>query len=174
MTSLHSVDDVLELLARGEGVFDEPEVDGLAHALQCGAILRVERPDDPELAVAGLLHDIADIAYPNDHRDHGVRGGEMIEPLFGPRVARLVAAHVRAKRYLVATDPAYRARLSCRSIETLAQQGDALGADEIAQMEADADLDAILALRRADERAKDPDGTPPSLETWRDDLDALA
>ena len=39
------------------------------------------------------------------------------------RVARLVGAHVDAKRYLVATDPAYRARLSPRSIETLHAAG---------------------------------------------------
>ena len=62
-----SVTDLLDLLARGSEVRDEPTLDGLAHALQCAAILRVEHPDDPELAVAGLVHDIADIAYPDDH-----------------------------------------------------------------------------------------------------------
>ena len=62
---------------------DEPTLDGLAHALQCGAILRVEHPDDPELAVAGLVHDIADIVYPDDHTDHDRRGAELVEPLLG-------------------------------------------------------------------------------------------
>src|SRR6478609_11714841 len=107
------------LLESGDGVFDEPEIDGLAHALQCAAILRDEHPDDPELAVAGLVHDIADIAYPDDHTDHDRKGAVLVEPLLGPRVARLVGAHVLAKRYLVTTDPYYRARLSPRSIETL-------------------------------------------------------
>jgi predicted HD phosphohydrolase len=169
-----TVDDLLALLARGEGVYDEPEIDGLFHALQCGANLQEAHPDDPELAVAGLVHDIADIAFPHDHGDHATRGAALVEPLLGDRVARLVGAHVIAKRYLVATDPAYRAELSPRSIETLRLQGGALDPSEIAALAADPDLDAILALRRADERAKDPDAHPPALGSWRTRLVAVA
>jgi predicted HD phosphohydrolase len=169
-----SVDDLLTLLARGDGVFDEPAVDGLAHALQCGARLRTEHPDDPELAVAGLVHDIADIAHPDDHRDHALRGAEMIKPLLGPRVAKLVGWHVKAKRYLVATDATYREQLSPRSVETLLQQGDALDDDGIKALAADPDIEAILTLRRADEGAKDPYGAPPGLEAWRPLLEQVA
>ena len=61
-----------------------------------------------------------------------------------------------AKRYLVTTDPAYRGLLSVRSVETLAAQGDALADADLAALAADPDLAAILDLRRADERAKDP------------------
>ena len=167
MTPPASVGELLALLARGAGVHDEPGVDGLAHALQCGANLRASHPDDAELAVAGLVHDIADIAFPHDHHDHAHRGAELVEPLLGPRVARLVGAHVDAKRYLVATDPAYRARLSPRSIETLELQGDVLDAPGIAALASDADLAAILALRRADESAKDPGARPLPLDSWR-------
>jgi len=162
-----SVDDLLALLACGANVRDEPELDGLAHALQCGAILRVEHPDDAELAVAGLVHDISDIAHPDDHTDHDRRGAALVEPLLGARVARLVGAHVLAKRYLVTTDPAYRAGLSARSTDTLAAQGDVLAGAELAALEADADLAAIVELRRADERAKDPHARVPDLESWR-------
>jgi predicted HD phosphohydrolase len=169
-----SVDELLELLARGDGVFDEPEIDGLFHALQCGANLHASHPDDPELAVAGLVHDIADIAFPHDHGDHATRGAALVEPLLGTRVARLVGAHVAAKRYLVATDPAYRDRLSPRSIETLQLQGDALDAAEISRLAGDPDLAAILALRRADEAAKDVTATPPALDTWRTLLEQVA
>src|SRR3954447_13223124 len=108
----------MALLAAGDGVFDEPEVDGLAHALQCGAILLEEQPDDTELAVAGLLHDIADIKFPGDHRDHAQVGADLIAPLFGDRIAHLIGSHVAAKRFLVATDGTYRSRLSPRSLET--------------------------------------------------------
>ena len=167
MTAPASVDDLLALLTRGAGVHDEPEIDGLFHALQCAANLSASHPDDPELIVAGLVHDVADIAFPNDHGDHARRGAELVEPLLGPRVARLVGSHVRAKRYLVATDPSYRAQLSPRSIETLQLQGDGLDQSEIAALAADPDLDAILALRRADEAAKDPGARPPALDTWR-------
>jgi predicted HD phosphohydrolase len=171
---LASVDDLLVLMASGVGVHDEPEVDGLSHALQCAANLSASHPDDPDLVVAGLVHDIADIAFPHDHGDHAARGAALVEPLLGPRVARLVGAHVVAKRYLVATDPEYRARLSPRSIETLQLQGGTLEPSEIMALASDPDLDAILALRRADEAAKDRDARPPALEVWRPLLDEVA
>ena len=174
IVTVPSVDELLTLLARGAEVFDEPDVDGLSHALQCGDLLRREHPADSQLAVAGLVHDIADIAYPSDHGDHARRGAALIEPLLGPRVARLVGAHVDAKRYLVATDPSYRAALSPRSAETLAQQGDALDERQTAALAADRDFDAILALRRADERAKDVNARPAALATWREVLDSVA
>jgi predicted HD phosphohydrolase len=169
-----SVDELLALLARGYAVYDEPDVNALSHALQCGDRLRREHPHDRQLAVAGLVHDVADIAFPGDHRDHDARGAALVEPLLGPRVARLVGAHVAAKRYLVATDPSYRSRLSVRSVETLADQGDALSHADVAALAHDPDLDAILALRRADEQAKDPAATPPGLETWRAALESIA
>jgi predicted HD phosphohydrolase len=174
MTAPASVDQLLALLARGAGVHDEPDVDGLAHALQCGANLRASHPADAELAVAGLVHDIADIVSPNDHGDHARRGAALVEPLLGARVARLVGAHVDAKRYLVATDPAYRSQLSPRSIETLQLQGDALDASAIGSLASDPDLPAILALRRADERAKDRNARPRALDSWRPMLDQVA
>ena len=169
-----SVSDLVELLSHGARVSDEPGLDGLAHALQCGAILRAEHPDDVELAVAGLVHDIADIASPDDHRDHDRRGAALVEPLLGARVARLVGAHVLAKRYLVTTEPSYRDGLSLRSAETLSTQGDALADAELAALAADPDLAAILDLRRADERAKDPAAIVPSLDAWRSILAQVA
>ena len=169
-----SIDELLALLGRGAGVYDEPDVDGLSHALQCAAILHASHADDAELTVAGLVHDVADIAYPDDHGDHARRGAAIVGPLLGARVARLVAAHVGAKRYLVATDPAYRARLSPRSVETLHLQGDRLTGVELAAFAADPDLDAILALRRADESAKDPGAHTPELDSWRSLLERVA
>jgi predicted HD phosphohydrolase len=167
VTTLATVDDLLALLGRGHAVFDEPHVDALSHALQCGALLHAEHPSDPELAVAGLVHDVSDIADPTDHRDHERRGAWLVAPLLGERVARLVGAHVVAKRYLVATDPAYRSQLSVRSVETLADQGDALDDGELGHLASDPDIDAILALRRADERAKDPHASVLPLDSWR-------
>ena len=169
-----SVDECLAALARGHAVKDEPALDVLAHSLQCGAILRVQAPNDLELAVAGLLHDIADAVTPDDHTDHDRRGADLVRPLFGARVARLVGAHVLAKRYLVTTEPQYRSSLSIRSVETLARQGDILDAAQLDALPNDPDFDAILSLRRADERAKDPDARVPGLESWRADLQQLA
>jgi len=169
-----SVAELMQLLARGATINDEPHIDGLAHALQCGALLRTEHPDDPELAVAGLVHDIADVVHPDDHTDHDRRGAELVGGLLGPRVAHLVGEHVIAKRYLVTTDPGYRKQLSVRSVETLAMQGDALADRDLARLGDDPDLAAILDLRRADERAKDPDAHVPGLDSWSAALESLA
>jgi predicted HD phosphohydrolase len=172
--SIGSVAELVELLTRAATLRDEPEIDGLAHALQCGAILRTEHPDDTELAVAGLVHDIADAMYPDDHTDHDRRGAELVRELLGARIAHLVGSHVVAKRYLVTTDPAYRNQLSVRSVETLARQGDALGDADRAALGEDPDLAAILDLRRADERAKDPTARVPALDSWTATLESLA
>jgi predicted HD phosphohydrolase len=172
--SIGSVAELVELLARAATLRDEPEIDGLSHALQCGAILRTERPDDAELAVAGLVHDISDAVYPDDHTDHDRRGAELVRELLGARVAHLVGAHVIAKRYLVTTDPTYRDQLSVRSVETLAMQGDALAGADLAALGEDPDLAAILDLRRADERAKDPTARVPALDSWTATLESLA
>jgi predicted HD phosphohydrolase len=163
-----SVDALLSALAQGDTVHDEPGFDVLAHSLQCGALLRAEHPDDPELAVAGLVHDVWDAVVPDDHRDHDTRGAALVEPLLGARVARLVAGHVLAKRYLVATERAYAKGLSVRSVETLASQGGALDDDDaLARFASSGDFEPLLVLRRADERAKVPGAMVPALESWR-------
>jgi predicted HD phosphohydrolase len=58
--------------------------------------------------------------------------------------------------------------LSRRSIETLATQGDALAGTDLAALATDPDREAMLDLRRADERAKDPRARVPGLESWRE------
>ena len=72
------------------------------------------RPDDTELQVAGLVHDIGH-QFASDEQ-HGVLGAERSGRLLGDRVAALVEMHVPAKRYLVATDPDYRSALTEGSI----------------------------------------------------------
>ena len=59
-----------------------------------------------------------------------------------------------AKRYLLATDPAYAALLSARSEETLGFQGGVMTAAEVAEFEQRPDRDDLVALRRADDAAK--------------------
>jgi predicted HD phosphohydrolase len=145
----------------------------LAHGLQCGQILAETHPDDPLLAIAGLVHDIADITHPGEHRRHEELGATLVGPLLGTRVAHLVRMHVAAKRYLIATDEEYRSRLSERSVATLVMQGDTLTPGEVHELERDPELAAILALRRADEQAKDPRAEVPGLETWRPRLTSV-
>ncbi|MDQ1508746.1 MAG: hypothetical protein QOG50_590, partial [Actinomycetota bacterium] len=45
---------------------------------------------------------------------------------------------------------------------------------ELATLGEDPDLAAILELRRADERAKDPTALVPGLDTWSATLESLA
>jgi predicted HD phosphohydrolase len=167
------VEELIALLARGADMHDEPGVDVLAHGLQCGRLLSTAHPGDPELAIAGLVHDIADITHPHAHERHDRLGAATVKPVLGSRIAHLVAMHVTAKRYLVATDGTYRSHLSARSIETLALQGEALTIREVRQLESDPDFEAIIALRRADEQAKVPGALVPGLSEWRSRITQL-
>jgi predicted HD phosphohydrolase len=169
-----SVKETLALLcaapaeADGEGEFL------VEHGLQCAAILRDERPDDVELQVAGLLHDIGHQLAPGHPELHGVAGARFLRGLFGDRVADLVELHVDAKRYLVAVEPEYRWSLSDESAATLVAQGEALD-DEAVEAFARHPLAAdAITLRRADEGAKVPGLEVPGLATWIPVLERLA
>jgi len=69
-------------------------------------------------------------------------------------VADLVALHVQAKRYLVATEPGYGAELASDSVASLANQGGSMSPDEVAAFGALPLAPAAVALRRADDRGK--------------------
>ena len=170
-----------QLLAVMDAHGDWPEEDGLTfreHALQCGEALALARPDDPELQAAGLVHDVGYLLDHDADETHPALGARMVGNLLGERVAWLVRHHVAAKRYLVTVDRAYRDVLSTVSARNLALQGDVLSGEERAALEASPDLDAVLALRRADDAAKVPDAQlphpTPGLDTWRPVLERLA
>lgn len=161
-----NTDELLAVLARGVERADEERLDLLDHSLQCASILRDRYPDDTELQLAGLVHDVGTILVPDDPAGHASTGAAAVAPLLGHRVAWLVSWHADAKRYLVTTDPEYRDRLSDRSLVTLEAQGGAMDDTEVAALGAAPDLDALLALRRADDDAKVVGATPPPLATW--------
>ena len=163
-------DDLVALLARGAERADEEHLDLLAHSLQCAALLAARRPDDRELQLAGLVHDVGTILRPDEPERHAQTGAAAIAPLLGRRVAWLVSWHADAKRYLVTTDPTYRARLSPRSIVTLEAQGGLMDETGVAALGAAPDLDALLELRRADDDAKVPDAVVPGLDHYVEDL----
>jgi len=140
----------------------------LDHLLQCAAELARSRPDDTELQLAGLVHDIGH-GFGSD-ADHGRLGADFVRPVLGGRVADLVAAHVPAKRFLVATDPAYGAGLSSDSSRTLDLQGGAMTVAEVAEFRRRPSTEDALVLRRADDAAKVPGRSVPGLESWWDAL----
>jgi predicted HD phosphohydrolase len=151
-----------------------PGLTNLHHGLQCASHLRRSDPGDPELLVAGLLHDLGHVLAPGCEDSHGAVGAEYVRPLFGQRVAALIEAHVPAKRYLVTSVGSYRAQLSAGSIRTLAVQGGPMTADESAAFRSSPYFDAAVQLRRADERAKDPDSRVPTLDSWIPTLELVA
>ncbi len=142
-------------------------LNALGHGLQCAINLAQRYPEDVELQVAGLVHDLGHRVRPGAADAHGVVGADLVRNLLGERVADLVELHVPAKRYLVTTDPTYRAQLSPMSVITLAEQGGDLDAEGIAEFEAHPHHQAALALRRADEDAKVPGLEVPGLDHWK-------
>lgn len=165
-----AIDDVgalFSVLEAGARETDDEDVDVLAHGLQCAAVLATTAADDPELQVAGLVHDIGTILWPGRPRTHARAGAAAVAPLLGERVAWLVGQHDQAKRYLVTVDPGYRSRLSPASVHTLEAQGGLLADGERASLDAEPWLDDVLTLRRADDVAKVPGASVPDLTHWR-------
>ncbi|GHE05062.1 HD domain-containing protein [Streptomyces alanosinicus] len=71
-----SVDALMALLAACGDVWDTPDrsgdpVDILDHGLQVAALLAVSHPDDEELQLAGLVHDIGRFLVPATRQDTG-------------------------------------------------------------------------------------------------------
>lgn len=171
-----SVAALLDLYERwGRENYDE----GLSqteHALQTAALAIADSaPDD--LVVAALLHDVGhllDLAASEGHWEptdidlnHESVGARHLAETFPPGVTAPIALHVRAKRYLAATDPDYAATLSDGSTRSLARQGGPMSADEIAAFEANPGFDAAIALRRWDDGGK-VDGLPvPELNEYQ-------
>jgi predicted HD phosphohydrolase len=176
---VQSVDELVAFLAACDSVVDSLGPDGdpidtLAHSLQCAHVLATRAPDDLELQVAGLVHDLGHVVDGGDPVDHGEIGGAYVRELLGPRVARLVELHVPAKRYLVTTDARYAGRLSGGSTFSLDLQGGGMNADEVAAFASDPCGNDATILRRADEAAKVIGRVVPDVGTWIPALGAVA
>jgi predicted HD phosphohydrolase len=146
-------DEVRQLLDSMRGVWDEVTVDELDHALQSAARAIEDHADD-ELVLAAALHDLGHSPLFGEvpTREHDVAAREWLTPRFGVRVGWLAGAHVAAKRYLVAADPAYASTLSDVSVDSLHHQGGA----EIAPAFVDHPFWAdALRLRHYDDAAKE-------------------
>jgi predicted HD phosphohydrolase len=171
---IESVDELFVVLAASAAHADEEDVDLLAHALQCAVLLRDRFPTDVELQVAGLVHDVGTALIPDSPDVHARIGADAVRALLGARVARLVAGHAEAKRYLVAVDRAYRDALSDRSVVTLAAQGGPLDERAAAAVGRGRDSAALVELRHADDAAKIPGADAGPLEAWRPVVAAVA
>lgn len=160
--SLQALEAHLEAMADVPG--EAPGLSEIDHGLQCADVLARLAPEDVELQIAGLVHDVS---HGQGHiRDHARIGGAAVRGLLGDRVARLVGLHVAAKRYIVTTRPGYSAKLSPVSQETLALQGGEMTDEEVARFEADPLFQDALTLREADDLAKTPGKITQPLSAW--------
>jgi len=152
---------------------DEMPFTHLDHALQTAAVLRQRVPGDPELAVAGLVHDIGHLLAGVGDAEHAEAGAAAVRAALGKRVAELVGLHVAAKRYLVARQGTYEGELSADSVASLALQGGAMTPDEQARFEQLPQAQDALVLRRADESGKVDGLVVPGLDEWMKVVRAL-
>ncbi|GAA4868433.1 2-trimethylaminoethylphosphonate dioxygenase [Kitasatospora terrestris] len=166
--------DALERLFEGEGAGEYlGEAVTLAqHMLQAGALARAAGAPD-HLVAAALLHDVGHfhgsglkLMRGEDNR-HGRTGADWLARWFGPDVTEPVRLHVAAKRYLCATEPGYRERLSEASEFTLQVQGGPMTGAEAERFAALPGVQDAVAVRRWDEQAKDPALPTPSFAGFR-------
>ena len=170
-------DDPVATIARlftehGQRRYDDTRsesVTNLAHALQC-ADLAEAAGAPPTLVAAAFVHDLGHLMHEPGDVDsdavddtHEARAAPLLRAAFGPAVAEPVRLHVAAKRWLVATDPRYRACLSAASIHSLALQGGPLSASEVSDFESSPFSADAVALRRWDDRAKEAGRAVPPI-----------
>jgi predicted HD phosphohydrolase len=159
--------------------YDGEPVDQLEHALQCAWLARSEGLER-DVVIAALLHDIArapavaGIPYDGPREHHGETAARWLAPRVGARIAWLAEQHVSAKRYLVATDVDYHARLTEVSARTLIAQGGPMTEADVAAFEANPDWRLAVRLRDLDDRGKVPGAVVPELDEYRADLIGVA
>ena len=174
----------------GEDYIGEP-VSILEHALQAANeatkffqssassnVNHVLTYEQEEVVIASLLHDIGHLigleAGDSNEKmggcgimDHEGIGGQFVSALgFSNRIAKLVANHVMAKRYLCFKNPEYFSVLSEASRTTLSYQGGPLIEETATAFEKDPDFETILAMRRFDEAAKVPASKVPDFNSY--------
>lgn len=169
---MNVVTEILSLYEQaGSVAYYGEQVTQLQHALQT-ADCAVRAGADDELVAAALLHDIGHLLGGDFHADLGVIdhdrtcGDWLRQRGFPERVIALVAGHVLAKRYLVATHPGYQSRLSETSKRTLQLQGGPLSPREVAEFEASPHYKDLLRLRAWDDAAKDPLAPATALSAY--------
>jgi predicted HD phosphohydrolase len=163
-----NVDDIVAVLVTGAARPLGPgvPVTQLEHALQTATRLRRDEPDDPELVVAGLVHDLGQLLTGARDETHAADGAAAVRAALGERVAGIVSLHVAAKRYLVATDSNYKARLTGDSVISLGRQGGAFDAGETAAFLRRPWAADAVTLRRADDGGKADGLVVDGLEGW--------
>src|ERR1700690_460888 len=176
------MDEILALYAdRGDEAYFGECVSIAEHGLQAAHFARAAGAP-PALIVAALLHDVGhlisnapnDLAEGTEDAAHERVGGRWLAARFPAEVSEPVRLHVPAKRYLLATDPEYFAKLSPASVITLKLQGGPMAAHEVAQFEAEPFYQDAVRVRQWDDRGKVAGLKTPKLGDYRALIEALA
>ena len=175
-----TADRVFELLTTaGEMEYHGERVSQLEHALQAAHLADEDGGDEQEI-IAALLHDIGHIWPAEDRQvtsvgvvEHDEVGAQALRELgFSDDIADIVSGHVAAKRYLVATDEAYAAKLSDVSVESLRLQGGPMSDEELQEFTQSPNWRSMVRVRTWDDRAKIPGADVPDLESYREMITA--
>jgi predicted HD phosphohydrolase len=170
MTALiaRSVEDVDELLKHycliEESIYGDIPAVLVSHGVQCAELLAAEYPEDQELHVAGLLHDIGLLIVPGDEIGHPQHGADYTRLLFGDRVADIIRLHVDAQMYLEATVNEYR--ITPPPTAGFAQQPLPMTPRDIRRFEAERLFREAVALRLSDDRGCDTNRRENGFEPW--------
>jgi phosphonate degradation associated HDIG domain protein len=175
-------DEILAIFQRrGPDAYFGECVSMTEHALQA-AYFAHSADAPPALIIAALLHDIGHLVddVPDDIAEwcvdahHEAIGGHWLARRFHPEVSEPVRLHVPAKRYLLATDAQYFAKLSPASVITLKLQGGPMTAHEVAKFETERFHREAVRVRQWDDRGKVAGLKTPGLRDYRALLEELA
>jgi [1-hydroxy-2-(trimethylamino)ethyl]phosphonate dioxygenase len=159
---------------RGASAYFGESVSMTEHGLQA-AYFAEAAGAAPGLIIAALLHDIghlvddipSDIADWTEDAHHEQIGAQWLAKRFGPDVSEPVRLHVPAKRYLLATDADYFAKLSPASVITLKLQGGPMAPQELARFESERFHKQAVLVRQWDDQGKVAGLKTPGLDHYR-------
>ena len=147
----------------GNEDYDGEPISQTSHMIQCAMLAMGE--GEIELTLGAFLHDIGHLLKHEQHTEamgsfgvvnhEGIGAAYLREREFSERICAVVANHVAAKRYLVATDEMYAAKLSTASRETLKWQGGPMTEKEVKAFKKHSHFEDIINVRLWDEKAKD-------------------
>ena len=174
-------EEILAIFQRcGSSAYFGESVSMTEHALQAAYFAQAAAAP-PALIVAALLHDIGHLVddVPSDIADwtmdahHEEIGSRWLATRFLPEVSEPVRLHVPAKRYLLATDAGYFAKLSPASVITLKLQGGPMTAQEVAKFESERFYKEAVRVRQWDDRGKVAGLKTPGLSDYGALIEAL-
>ena len=148
----------------GDEDYDGEPVSQASHMIQC-ATLAMNKGEDTELILGAFLHDIGHLLKHDQQTEamgkygvanHEGLGADYLRAKgFSDRICAVVEKHVDAKRYLVATKPGYKEKLSEASLKTLEYQGGPMNTEEVILFKQQPFFNDIIKVRLWDEQAKD-------------------